>query len=64
MTIDPNVRLFAADVLPAGTSPERVLSLARDIQRDINTWYDEEREHEEELRSLKGFDPTEIAEKF
>ena len=25
---------------------------------------DEEREREEELRSLKGFDPTEIAEKF
>ena len=62
--IAPATEIFARDSVPKGTSTMRILSLAREIQRTINGWYDEEREHEDELRSLKGFDPTEIAEKF
>ena len=64
MNIDPNVELFAEEALPPGTSKARINSLARDIQRAINTWWEEEHERLEELRSLQGFDPTEVAEKF
>lgn len=62
--IHPNVHLFAVECCPAGTSKEEILSLARELQRAINGWCEEKRERDEEVRSLKGYDAQDIAEKF
>jgi hypothetical protein len=63
-SIDPNVLQFALDACPTSTSPARVRELAGLLQDAINDFINEELEHDEERRSLKGYDPQDIAKKF
>jgi len=61
MSIDPNVHLFAMEACPADTSADRVLELARRLQREINAFAEQELEHDEELRALRGLTDEEKA---